>query len=90
MAGEMRMMKKLKNATCTNCPPLRVRLDKIEAQLSNVLCERHQQLNELFDMKYFIQVKCIQFNRLYWQIGSAVGRHQRERRTSGSSGNVGR
>ena len=45
-------MKNLTNATCTRCPSLKSRTEKMNNKLNKVLAERHFHLKELFDMKY--------------------------------------
>jgi hypothetical protein len=49
--NDIKAMNNVTNATCTNCPPLKVRLDKIESKFKKLLIERNQQLKEMFDMK---------------------------------------
>ncbi|CAG2169715.1 unnamed protein product [Oppiella nova] len=51
LMSDMRAMNKVANATCTNCPQLKVYLDQIEGRLKKLLVERNQHLNEMFDMK---------------------------------------
>jgi uncharacterized membrane protein YccC len=51
LMNDLKAMNNVTNATCTNCPSLKVRLDKIENKLKKLLIERNQQLKEMFDMK---------------------------------------
>jgi uncharacterized coiled-coil protein SlyX len=51
LMNDIKAMNNVTNATCTNCPPLKVRLDKIESKFKKLLIERNQQLKEMFDMK---------------------------------------
>jgi hypothetical protein len=49
--NDIKAMNNVTNAMCTNCPSLKVRLDKIENKFKKLLIERNQQLKEMFDMK---------------------------------------
>lgn len=49
--NEIKTMNNVTNATCTNCPTLKVRLDTTYKKLEKLLFERNQQLKEMFDMK---------------------------------------
>ncbi|CAG2118617.1 unnamed protein product, partial [Medioppia subpectinata] len=51
LMDDMRAMNNVTNATCTNCPQLKVYLDRIENRFKKLLIDRNQSLNELFDMK---------------------------------------
>ena len=51
LINDMRAMNNVTNAMCTNCPQLKVHLDKIETKFKKLLIERNQHLNQIFDMK---------------------------------------
>jgi hypothetical protein len=73
LMSDMRAMNKVVNATCTNCPQLKVYLDKIEGRLKKLLVERNQHLNEMFDMKYDLILKYLRENLINF-----VGDHRLE------------